>query len=369
MIDTSKFTKLLFKKGIKFYAGVPDSCMNEFCNEINNNKKIENITSANEGSAVSLGVGYHLITKKIPCIYLQNSGMGNATDPLTNLANPEVYNIPMLLMIGWRGAPGIKDEAQHYIQGRTINKILKLYKIKYLILKDNKDLKKVSNLINYAKKNSCHVALLVKPKTFKNVKKKVIKNKADQHSNISRKDVVLSLLNNVSKRTKIISSVGFNSREIFQMRKEKKIKNGKDFLMVGAMGHTAMVSLAISKFTKESTICVDGDGSFIMHLGALSLLSNHKRNNFKYLLIDNEAHESIGGQPIKFQNFNIKKISEAMGFKQSYYTKSLNKLEVLMKKFIKSSGPSFFHIKINSGTLKNLVRPKNFLEIKKKFMN
>ena len=369
MIDTSKFTQLLFKKGIKFYAGVPDSCMNEFCNEINNNKQIENITSANEGSAVSLGVGYHLITKKIPCVYLQNSGMGNATDPLTNLANPEVYNMPMLLMIGWRGAPGIKDEAQHNIQGRTINKILKLYKIKYLILKDNKDLTKVSDLINHAKKNSCHVAILVKPKTFSKVKKRFIKSSAVRPTNILRKNVVLSLLNNVSKGTKIISSVGFNSREIFQMRLEKKIKNGRDFLMVGAMGHTAMVSLAVSKFTKENTICVDGDGSFIMHLGALSLLSNHKRRNFKYLLIDNESHESIGGQPIRFQNFNIKKISEAMGFKKSFYTNNFKKLDFLMKKFIKSSGPSFFHVKIKSGTLKNLIRPRNFLEIKKKFMN
>ncbi len=368
MINTKKFTDLLYNKGIKFYTGVPDSCMNEFCNELNYRKNIENITAANEGSAVSLGIGYHLATKKIPCIYLQNSGMGNATDPLTNLSNSEVYKIPLLLMIGWRGAPGIKDEAQHNIQGRTIVKILKLYKIQYIILKNNSDLKKVSNLIKIAKTKSLHVALLVKPKIFTKSQNTKIK-KDTKKTNIVRKNVILSLLNNINNKAKIISSVGFNSRELYQLRLEKNYKNGKDFLLIGGMGHTAMVSLGISKFTKENTVCIDGDGSFIMHLGSLSLIGNQKIKNFKYILVDNESHESIGGQPIKFKNFDIKKISQAMGFKKFYFTDKINKLDLLMKKFIKSTGPSFFHIKVNSGTLKNLVRPKKFLEIKKKFIS
>lgn len=368
MIDTAKFVKFLYKKDIKFYCGVPDSCVNEFCNELKNYKKVENIITANEGSAVSLGIGYYLSRNKLPCIYLQNSGIGNATDPLTNLCNKEVYKIPMILLIGWRGSPSIKDEPQHYLQGKILTQLLKLFQIKYVVMENNLDLLKASKLINFAKKKSRCIALIIKPKTLskstgKNPKKKFLREK------ILRKDVIVSLLKHVSKNTKIVSSVGFNSRELHQIRSEKNYKDGKDFLMVGAMGHTSMVSIAVSRFTMENVICLDGDGSFIMHLGALSMIGNYQRKNFKYVLIDNESHESIGDQPIVFKNLNINKLAKAMGFKNFFYTNKISKLDILMKKFINSKGPSFYHIKIKSGTLHNLVRPKKFNEIKKNFMN
>ena len=142
------------KKNINFFSGVPDSCTLQFCNQLLKTKKIKNIVAANEGIAVSLGVGHFLATKRIPCIYLQNSGIGNATDPITNLCEKNIYNIPLLLLIGWRGAPGIKDEPQHYLQGKILTKILKLYGIKYIVIKSNKDLNKVVKLINYSKKIS-----------------------------------------------------------------------------------------------------------------------------------------------------------------------------------------------------------------------
>ncbi len=367
MINTTNFVKYLYRKDIKFYCGVPDSCVNEFCNELNKHKKIKNIVTANEGSGVSLGIGYYLSKKKLACVYLQNSGIGNATDPLTNLSNKEVYKIPMILLIGWRGAPGIKDEAQHDVQGRILTKLLKLYQIKYTEIKNDSDLPKISKLINYSKKKSRCVALLVKPKIFSKNKKNIKGN--NQKKEILRKHLITSLLKNVSKKTKIITSVGFNSRELYQIRKEKNFKNGKDFLMIGAMGHTSMVSIGISKHTNENTICVDGDGSFIMHLGALTLVGDDKRKNFKYILVDNESHESIGDQPISLKNINIKRLSQALGFKKFFYTEKINKLDFLMKKFINSPGPSFYHIKIKTGTLPNLVRPKKFEEIKKRFMN
>ena len=368
MIDTIKLVKLLYKKDIKFFCGVPDSCLNEFLNEIRKNKEIKNVVTANEGSAISLGMGYYLTKKKLPCIYLQNSGIGNAADPLINLGNKEVYKIPMILLIGWRGAPHIKDEPQHYIIGKIILKILKLFQIKYVVMQNNADLLKASRLINFSKKKSRCVALIIKPKILSksisnNLKKKYQKEK------ILRKDVIVSLLKHVSKNTKIISSVGFNSRELYQIRSEKNYKNGKDFLMVGAMGHTSMVSIAVSRFSKENVICLDGDGSFIMHLGALIMVGNDQRRNFKYILIDNKAHESVGYQPIAFKNLNINKLSKAIGFKNFFYTSKISKLDILMKKFINSNGPSFYHINIKYGTLHNLIRPRKFNEIKKNFMN
>ncbi len=366
MINAQKLLNLFIKKNIKFFCGVPDSCINKFCDQLNLSKKVSNIVAANEGSAVSLGIGHYLSKKKLPCVYLQNSGLGNATDPLTNLSNKEVYGIPMILMIGWRGAPSIKDEAQHDIQGRILKKTLKSYQIKHVELKNEKDFSKVSKLIRYAKNNSRTVAFLIKPKVFfNNIKKKKEKRKKFQ---IKRQDLILSILKNIPKKTKIISSVGFNSRELYQLRKEYKFENGKDFLMVGAMGHTSMVALSISQNIKDQTICLDGDGSFIMHLGALTLLGGHKRKNFKYILVDNESHESIGNQPIYLKNINYEKISEGLGFKKFYFVNNLKDLDYKVRKFIKSSGPSFIHVKIAIGTLDNLVRPKRFKEIKKNFM-
>jgi len=365
MINSENLLKFFLKKEIKFFAGVPDSCTNEFCNALNKNKKVHNIVTANEGVAISLGIGYFLSTKKIACIYLQNSGLGNAIDPLTSLSNKEVYKIPLMLMIGWRGAPGIKDEAQHDVQGRILLKSLKLLGIKYLIINKDRNKAKIESLIKYAKKNSRCVALILKPKNLTKVNRN---SKKFEEKLILRKNLIESLLKNTSKNSKIISSVGFNSRELCQIRSEKNFKNGRDFLMVGAMGHTSSVSLAISKFNKNNTICLDGDGSFIMHLGSLTLVGNHPRKNFKYIMVDNGSHESIGNQYIDIGRINIKKLSESLGFKNFFYTKFKKNLDLNMKKFLNSKGPSFFHVKIQLGTLKNLVRPKKFEQIKRKFM-
>ena len=233
---------------------------------------------------------------------MQNSGLGNATDPLTNLISKTIYNLPMILLIGWRGAPTIKDEAQHDIQGRVLLDSLKLFEIKSAVLENDKDLIKAEKLINYSKKKSSRVALIFKPKTLTKVNHSHTKNK----NKILRIDFISELLKKITKQTKIISSVGFNSRELFYLRKKEKISKGKDFLMVGAMGHTAMTALSMTKFSKSNIICLDGDGSFIMHMGALSILKNFNAKNFKYILVDNEAHESIGVQPILINKIDFK---------------------------------------------------------------
>ena len=189
-------------------------------------------------------------------------------------------------------------------------------------MQNNADFLKASRLINFSKKKSRCVALIIKPKILS---KSIANNleKKYQKKKILRKDVIVSLLKHVSKNTKIISSVGFNSRELYQIRSEKNYKDGKDFLMVGAMGHTSMLAIAVSKFSKENVICLDGDGSFIMHLGALTMVGNDQRRNFKYILIDNESLESIGNQPLVFKNLNINKLSKAMGFKNYFHTSKI----------------------------------------------
>ena len=208
-INPKKFVKFLKNNGIKFFSGVPDSCTLQICDEIIKTRNVKNIIAANEGIALSFGVGYFLATKKIPCIYLQNSGIGNATDPITNLCQENIYNIPLLLLIGWRGAPGIIDEPQHNLQGKILLNILKLYKIKFTIIRSNNDFKKAKKLIDLCKKKSKRVALIFKPNSFVKTKKIIFDR---SKSNIKRSDIINCLLKNIKKKTKIISSVCYNSR-------------------------------------------------------------------------------------------------------------------------------------------------------------
>ena len=364
-IDPKELVKIFKKNKINFFSGVPDSCTLQFCNELLITKRIKNTVAANEGIAVSLGVGHYLATREVPCIYLQNSGIGNATDPITNLCEQNIYNIPLILIIGWRGAPGIKDEPQHNLQGKILKKILNLYKIKYIEINSNNDLNKVSKLISICKKKSSRIAFILKPNSFYK-SKKIFQN--NTNSNIKRIDIIETMLNKISKKTKIVSSVGYNSRELYQSRKLKKYSNGNDFLMVGAMGHTAPTAIALSNHFKGQVICLDGDGAFIMHLGSFSSLDSKNNKNLKYILVDNASHESIGGQPINLKNVNVKLLASALNFKNFYFSNKKKDLPKKFDNFIKSIGPSFFHIKIQSGTLKNLLRPKNLIKIKNNFM-
>ena len=220
MIDTKKFIKFLKRKNINFFTGVPDSLLKSFSKELETTSHKNNIIAANEGAAVSLGLGYFLATKKIPCIYMQNSGLGNAINPLASLVHEKVYSIPMLLIIGWRGGPSHSDEPQHEVKGKITLKLLKLLKIKYLILNENKKkFDEISKLISFSKKFSKPVAIVVKKNTFLSKKSRTLISK---NKSILRGEIIEILLNKLDKKSKIISTTGYTSRELHQIRLQKK---------------------------------------------------------------------------------------------------------------------------------------------------
>ena len=365
MIEVEKLLQILERNSIKYFTGVPDSVLKETDYYLNKKKKDKHFIATNEGSAVALAIGYNLATKKIPCVYMQNSGLENALNPLISVAHKKVYSIPMVLLIGWRGAPGKKDEPQHKLKGAITEKLLQLLNIKYCVLNNKNDLKKIKELIVYAKKNNNPVALLIKKDTLKNSKKK----KLIKHNiTLKREDVISDLLRKVKKNSKIIATTGFTSRELHQIRKIKKEKKGNDFYMVGGMGHTSMVSLGISIKTLDDVICLDGDGSFLMHLGSLVSIGKIGGKNFKHILFNNNSHESVGGQTTNIEKLNIKKLILSSGYKNYYLIKSFDKISITINKFLKSKGPSFLEIKIGIGSIKDLKRPKNLLQIKKNFI-
>lgn len=368
MIIAEDLIRELKKNKINFFAGVPDSVLKNFTNHLSNNKEIKHLVLANEGSAVAASIGYHLAKKKIPAMYMQNSGLGNSINPLISIAHSKVYKIPLLLIIGWRGAPNLKDEPQHLAQGEITTQILDLCGIKYIILEKNDDLKKIKKLINYSKKTNQAVACLIKNKTLKSK----ISNKKN-YKNLKPNDLTRALfINNFLKHMnndyKIISSTGYLSRELyFQIKKLKLSIN--PFYMVGGMGHTSSVSLGYSLESKKKVICLDGDGSFLMHLGSAVSISKYAKKNFKYILLNNRSHESVGGQQTNIENINLNLFSKSLGYKKYFYLNDKKKINKIIKNFLKFKGASFLEVDIKINEIENeLPRPKDLLKVKKHFL-
>ena len=296
---------------------------------------------------------------------MQNSGLGNAINPLISVAHKSVYAIPMLLIIGWRGAPGYKDEPQHNTKGKISSKILKLLNIRHLKVSKKINLKKIEELINYAKKHQQPVALLIKKDLFSNKKnyKSINKNK------ISREKAIQELLKNLSDNTKIISSTGYISREVLKSRREKNLKIKNDFLMVGGMGHSSSVALGVSLNLKKKVICLDGDGSLLMHFGSLLTIAKAKKYNLKYILLNNGSHQSVGGQETGALNINFKQVCNGLGIKNYFCLREKSNFEKRIKNIIKSKKNFFLEIKISNKNTKDLPRPKSLIDIRNSFID
>jgi len=366
MIFVEKLFNTLKKNNINFFTGVPDSVLKNFSIYLKHFNLNRHIIASNEGSAISIGIGYFLSTKKIPCVYLQNSGLANAINPLISVANKDVYSVPLLLIIGWRGSPKMPDEPQHKAKGKITLKLLKLLNISFCILKNEKDLFKLKNLINSAKNNNKIVACLVERNTLK-IKKK-IQFKKIKSSFILRAEFITEFLKLIKNKSRIISTTGFTSRELFELRKKLKIKKGKDFYMVGGMGHSSSVALGYVINSKKEVYCLDGDGSVLMHLGSLRTIGYLKKNNFKHIILNNNSHESVGGQLTTAAGINFKKLCSSLGYKNYFNISTKNKLIPNLKKFIKSKGPSLLEVKIRTGSFPSLSRPENLIKIKENFM-
>ena len=319
MIEANSLINLLKKNKTDFFCGVPDSVLKELSFSLQNKSKKNHIIATNEGSAVSLGIGHYLSTKKVPCIYMQNSGLSNALNPLISIAHEKVYSIPLILVIGWRGSPRIKDEPQHNVKGQITESILKLLNIKYTIIRSDNDLRKFEKQIIVAKKKGSIVACLIEQGTFKKIEK--INDNNDFYK-LDKTLFLKTLLLTLEKNTKIISSTGYNSRELMYLRDKYKIKNTSDFYMVGGMGHTASVALGYSLSTKKKTVCIDGDGSLLMHLGSIKTAGSFASKNFKYIVLNNNSHDSVGGQNTYANNIDFEKLSKSLGFKKFYSIKN-----------------------------------------------
>ena len=357
-IKPADFFKKLTSHGVEFFTGVPDSLLKEFCLCIDDSiVGDKHIIAANEGNAVALAAGYYLAQKSIPLVYMQNSGLGNAINPLLSLCDSDVYSIPLLVLVGWRGEPGVKDEPQHTKQGKVQLELLKALDIPYKIISqnDNQFAMQISNVVEIAKTENRPVVLLIKKGTFEKYTTEIEKSPIQC---MKREEALEIILRNLDDNAIVVSTTGKTSREIFEIREKNGQSHEKDFLTVGSMGHCSAIALGIALAKPlRQVVCIDGDGAMLMHLGSLTSIATLKPKNFRHILMNNEVHESVGGQKTAAKELDMTAIVNSLGSSKIFSAETSADLELKFIDFISCPGPSFLEVKIRPGSRENLGRP------------
>lgn len=359
MLSPYKFYVSCVKHKISFFTGIPDSLLQNLCSYLEDNHPHEShVIAANEGGAVGLATGHYLATGNLALVYMQNSGQGNAINPLLSLTDPEVYGIPMLLLVGWRGEPGLHDEPQHLKQGRVMNSIFEAMEIPYEILSDDNDTTDIQIGRNLAltRKINRPVALIVRKGTFdKYAMKKLPKNPYL----LSREEVIERITAQIPSQAVIVGTTGHISRELYDYRLRQSEGHQRDFLTVGSMGHASQIALGIALAQpKRPVYCLDGDGALLMHLGAMSLIGQSRNINIRHVVLNNGAHASVGGQPTNAFSLSLLDIAKGCGYTFAQSVSSLEKLDNALTFMNETSGPAFLEIRVSTKVRKDLGRPK-----------
>lgn len=355
MIRPEFFIEKLRENGIDCFAGVPDSLLKNICAYITDHcDHKHNIITANEGAAVGIAAGHYLATGQPACVYMQNSGEGNIINPLASLTDPEVYNIPVLLLIGWRGRPGVHDEPQHVKQGKVTTGLLNTMGINFDVL--SKEEEKVEKQIAKAIK-ALHdkevYALVIEKDTFEEYQ---LQNVEKNNLTMSREEAIRIVASALGDRDCIVSTTGMISRELFEYRAAMSQGHERDFLTVGSMGHASQIALGIAMEQPHRRVwCFDGDGAVIMHMGSMAIVANKEPKNYVHVVFNNGAHDSVGGQPTVGLKINLPAVAKAVGYKTAVSVDNEVDLVAALKSL--SEGPILIEIKVKKGNRKDLGRP------------
>ncbi len=358
MIDPQDFITHLQANGVEFFTGVPDSLLKEFCACLEHVPRAgHHIISANEGGAVALALGYHLATRKVPLVYLQNSGLGNIINPLLSLADSEVYSVPLLLVIGWRGEPGVHDEPQHKKQGRVMLSMLQAMEIPHSILGPEfiDPHAALADALAQVRETSAPYALVIKKGTFTPF---AVPKVEKTEFPLSREEAIQQVIESLGERDVLISTTGMPSREVYEYRSKRGEGHQRDFLTVGGMGHASQIALGIAlQKPGRSVYCLDGDGALLMHMGALAITGALKARNFKHVIVNNGAHDSVGGQPTVAFDVDVPGIAHACGYESVFCAQTKQELQSSLEELQRSSGPSLLEVRVRCGARKDIGRP------------
>ena len=345
--------------GIDTIAGVPDSTLKQFCDGVQTYKgKMSHYVTANEGAAVGVAIGSYLATGRPACVYMQNSGIGNAVNPLASLANGEVYGIPMLFIVGWRGEPGVKDEPQHVFQGKITCQLFETLAVSCRVIDKETTAEEMKAVLREAGETLARgeqFALIVKKGTFE-------KESSFQWTNgnsMVREEVLGQILRVLSRDVVIVSTTGKISRELYE--RSDAIYGGHEniFMTVGGMGHASMIALGIAeKRPDKKVVCIDGDGAALMHMGALPFIAARAPKNFYHIVINNMAHESVGAMPTGGQQASFAGIAAAAGYRATDKLETEEAVGRIGGRIEAEEGPVLFEIPVSLGARSDLGRPK-----------
>lgn len=358
MVNPKDFFDALAQQKVTKFSGVPDSLLKAVCAYVSDNApRDDHVVTANEGSAVALAVGQYLATGHPSLVYMQNSGFGNAINPLLSLADEQVYGIPMILLVGWRGEPGVKDEPQHIKQGGVMEELLAACDLPYEVIDQSVEniFDVIERNVNLAKTKNTPVVLLVKKGAFTEYK---LQNQVVDISNLTRESAIREVIRASGKEDICVSTTGMPSRELFEIRVSNNQSHEHDFLTVGSMGHASMIALGVSQSRPASHVfCLDGDGASVMHLGNLTSVGQSGAKNFIHVLLNNAAHDSVGGQPTCANQIDLPSIAKSCGYQTVV---SINNGEDILDAIANAKnnlGPHFIEIKVKKGARADLGRP------------
>lgn len=372
MIKCEDLWNIFKNENINFFTGVPDSTFKEWMKFLadSHGDNLKNIIACNECEAAAIASGYHFATNNIGVVYLQNSGFGKLVNPLTSLVDPEVYSIPMLLMIGWRGEPGKKDEPQHKKMGRVMIPLLEALEIPYAELPANIDdaAKVISKAKSHSVKNNVPYAIIVKKGLFETYISNTLYN---QNFSLTREEAIKQIVDVLGKEDVIVSTTGKTSRELFEYREANLMGHQNDFLTVGSMGCSASIALGIALQKEDKKIIVfDGDGAAIMQEGALTTIGHYAPKNLIHIIFDNAAYESTGGQPTTSSSVDFEKLALANGYSGSRTVNAAKDISSAIKELTRKQGPQMLIVNVKKGSRKDLGRPTTTpLENKEGFMD
>lgn len=364
-MDTSlEFLAILRQEGIRFFAGVPDSVLKGLSTALDLRTDIQHLPAANEGAAVGLAIGWHLAKQDVPAVYMQCSGLWNALNPYFTLAHHSVYDIPLLLIVGWRGVPGRKDEPQHMATGAETQRVFAMMGITPFVVRewDAETKRGLSQYVGQQRDNRCSAAILIPAGVLDDSSNEIQKESKDESP--ARAEVIRQLLPHIAPQDLIVAGIGHTGRALYATRLEAAdpLALDRDFLCVGGMGYASQVAIGVALANAGQRVwCLEGDGSFLMHLGCSALVGELDNLNLLYVLLDNGSHASVGGQKTAAKSPEYSIVARALGFRTVERASSLSELDVALGKVKAKGGPCFLWVRIRSEPDLKLPRPQEDL--------
>lgn len=358
MISPKTFCDSLSAAGLDFYAGVPDSLLKNLCAYIADHADAShNIIAANEGGAVGLAAGHYLATGRPGIVYMQNSGEGNAINPLASLADKDVYSIPMLLLIGWRGRPGVHDEPQHVKQGKVTTGLLNVMGIDYDVLSADEAtaVGQIAKAAARLKADRDPYALVIEKGTFDAY---TLQSAKANDCQTAREEAIKLVAQTMGQDDVAVATTGMISRELFEYRAAQGQSHERDFLTVGSMGHASQIALGIALAQPDRRVwCLDGDGATIMHMGSLAITASKRPANYIHIVLNNGAHDSVGGQPTVGLDIDLPAAATALGYARALTADSLDTLRDALAEAVNTAGPTLVEMRVKKGNRADLGRP------------